>query len=244
MGKSKGSSTVTTGPDAATQQRIQQLWGAANGAASTPLPGVDPLTQQAGGYYGRAAGAGDLGMRALSGDQGALSGLLNPYTDNVVNAYQQDAAHTLGTTMNGVNSDATLNGAFGGSRADVARGVAGANIARDTNSQIAQLRQSGFNDAMGRAGTLANLGFGAAGQMAQLGDYQRQVALSQNPQLRQFQAYQQAMGLTPNGQTQTTTQNPGHNMFSGALGGILGMAGAGFTGGVPLALGGLLGAFG
>src|SRR5690349_16298443 len=52
---------------------------AAFGPKLQDVPGVSPLTQQAIGNFQNVANAGNLGLNALSGDQGAIDTLFNPF---------------------------------------------------------------------------------------------------------------------------------------------------------------------
>jgi hypothetical protein len=237
--KGGGTQTVVTAPDAQTQARNAQLWGMAQRAGSM---GLDPQAlaaiNQAKGVYGNAINTGNLGLGALGGDPSSIAAFQNPYTDNVVNAAMGDFGHLRDLTLNGVSDQATAQGAFGGSRQGVAEGVALGDINRGMQSQMANLRQTGFGDSMNRAYMAANLGFGGASGMQGIGQY-----LDQNTGPgRQFNYLQQAMGaMPPVGRSETTTGTPGHNFFTGAVGGI--GAGAALGGWGALA-GGLLGGFG
>lgn len=249
--KSAGTSTVTQGPDQATLDRIKQLWGAADTAAAAPVPGVNPITDQSADVYRRAMSAGNLGFGALSGDQASIDQLSNPYTSGVIDRVIGDADRLRAGTMSQVDAAATAAGAFGGSRHGVATGTALADVDRSILDKVATLRETGYNTAMDRATTLANLGFGGASGGATLGDYMRRVAIEQDPTQRKFQAYLQAMGVSPSGQTQTSTGTAGRNPINGflggasALGGLASMLGASNPVGWGLAgLGGLLGLFG
>lgn len=217
MAKKGGSKTVTTDIDPASQKARDEVYGLAREAGNVTMPGVNGLTQEAIGNYRGMTDTGNLGMRALGGDAGAISTLMNPYQQNVMDAMNRQFGDTRLQTMNAVDDAATQAGAFGGSRHGVAEGVALSQLGKTQNDAISNLLYSGFGDAMNRAGTAANLGFGANGQLASLGDYSRNVIMSQNPALNKFNFMNQAVSSMPHGQTQTTPME--RNAGAGALGG-------------------------
>ena len=140
---SKGGSksqTQTTALDPATQAYVDQLRQAAIGSSGSPI-------------YGQFAQAGQTGLAALTGQPGAVNSLMNPYSETL-NPYWDVLR---GKTLNAIGDQASLAGAFGGSRQGVAEGQGLADIA---NAQAGQ-RYGEFNSAMARAAQLANLGFGA-----------------------------------------------------------------------------------
>jgi hypothetical protein len=159
-------STNTNSIDDTTKAHYGTIWDAASKAAADG-PGA-PLTG-ASSYYTGMQGAGGMGMRALTGDQTALSGFMNPYQQNVIDANNAQWARTNAQTANQINGMATAGNAFGGSRYGVALGQALAANNLNQQSQTAGLLSSGYNDAMTRAGTMAGMGYNAAGQNANLG---------------------------------------------------------------------------
>jgi hypothetical protein len=241
MGKSKGQTTETTGPDEATLARMRQLWSAAQTAGTSPGYGVNPLTTDAASGFGGIAKAGNLGFGALSGDPNAVKSLMDPYQANVIDKMNEQYGLDRTGTMRSVNDAATTGGAFGGSRHGVAEGVALGELERNHGQAVASQLDTGFNNAMGRAGTLANLGFGANGALASLGEYMRNVDVQNDPNMRQFQSLLSAFGAMPHGSTTTGTKQDGHNGASGALGGAL--AGGSMFGPWGALGGGLLGMF-
>lgn len=156
----------TTAVDATTQAYQQQIRNAAEQAGNA---GPSPLIGGATSYNTGLQNYGDIGARALSGDQQAASQLMNPYQQQVIDANNAQWQHTNAQTMNQVNDAATRAGAFGGSRHGVAEGVALANNNRAQMGQTAGLLSSGYNNAMGQAGQLAGMGFAGAQQNANLG---------------------------------------------------------------------------
>lgn len=233
----KGGGTQTMAPDPATQQYQEAVRGAAGAAANSPPPGLSPYTQSAADYFGGMMKGGNLGFSALTGDPTAVDSFMNPYQKNVVDAMNTQYGDIRKNTMSDVNDAATQAGAFGGSRHGVATGVALGQVDKDQASQLAQLYSSGFDSAMGRAGAAANLGFGAAGAQAGLGEYARNVAQEQDPAYWRLKMLSQV----PFGATgQTATGQGGHNPISGAIGGMGAGAALGWPGAIA---GGLLGLF-
>src|SRR3990167_8723503 len=94
-----------------------------------------------------------------SGEQG-----LDPQTQAWLKSIYEAAQRAGGAPPPSGVTDAS-----GGSRHGVASGVAMGEAARNQNAQIAGLLNTGFEGAMGRAGQLAGLGYGAAGAGANLG---------------------------------------------------------------------------
>ena len=191
--------------------------GAPRGPIVQALP---PEIQQAMDQYRQYATAGNLGLSALTGQGDAQQSFMNPYLQTLNPYFDQLRSQAV----NAANEQATLAGAYGGGRGDVAQGVALGQVA---NTQ-AQLGYSAFNDAMQRALSAANLGFGAQAQSAFL---PQQYASGQLGLLGQ--------ALGPYGQT--TTQPLYRNRLAGAFGGAA--AGAPF-GPIGAGIGGLLGYFG
>lgn len=165
-GGSRQTNTNQTNLDQTTQQRMQDIWNAAQGAGTA---GPSPLVGGATDYYKQMMGNGNLGMGALGGDAGSISTLMNPYQQQVINANNAGWDKTNQQTMNAVDQRATQAGAFGGSRAGVATGTALAANNLAQNQQNAGLLYQGYGDAMGRAGQMAGMGYAGAGQNANLG---------------------------------------------------------------------------
>ena len=187
-----GSQSVSQTIDPASQRYVEQMRQAALAAQGNPL-------------YAQGRQLGGVGLSALGGDQGALQQLMGGYGSQLDPYWNQLRQQTLGT----IGDQATQAGAFGGSRQGVAEGAALGQIGIGQAGQ----RYGEYQNALGRAGQLANLGFGIDPQMLGL--------LNQ--------------GMGPYGTTQTThTQS---DPFSQLLGG--GLSIASLFGGGPLA--GLLG---
>jgi len=217
-GGARSSSRSTTGLDPQTQQWVSQIFRASQTAAGTTPPGVDPLTTQAGQFYGDQMAGAARGAAALGGDAAATAALSNPYTEQVIDASRQGFDALQQRTARDVASQATAAGAFGGSRAAVAQGVAQAANTRDQAQMEAALRNQGFEGAMQRAGALTNFGFGAAQGAQGVGAYNRDVALQTAPGLWQQQVLRQGLLGLPYGTTQNTAQAQAQTGFNFGLG--------------------------
>jgi hypothetical protein len=197
--------TTTNSLDQPTTQMQGSVYDQAKkAAAGYTTVGPNGATTDALDQYRKIAAAGGNGLAALSGDSTAMAGFMNPYMHNVMDAYNAqygDAAKGLSTQ---INDEATQAGAFGGSRHGVAEGVAQSQLTKDHMGDVANLLQSGYGNAQQVAGNVANMGFGATGQMAGLGDYLRQIQQMQaNPGQQQLGILKQGLDGTPYG-TQTT----------------------------------------
>ena len=115
-------------------------------------------------------------MQALSGDSGAVSQLMNPYTQNVTNAVNSQYGHEATNIQNQASARAASAGAFGGSRGAVVQGTGLAQLGQQQALTIAQLQQQGYTQAQAQAQVLAGMGQAATGASAQLGQYQTQQA--------------------------------------------------------------------
>jgi len=242
-------STSATQLDPEMQQYIQQVWGAATGAAKaagTPV-GADPNSLDAADFYRRMLPGGQQGFAALNGDPAAMAGFMNPYTSNVIDQLKSQYGDLTARTNKAVDDYATQAGAFGGSRHDVARGVALAQEQKDQGSQIAGLLDQGYNDATSRAASAASAGMGAASSLDDFGRYMRGVDIEN--QMRPLEILRGTLQGLPYGQTTTTTQPWYRNPAAGAMGGALtgSQIGSDFGPwgtGIGAGIGGLLGLFG
>jgi len=132
-----------SGPDAATQARVDEIYGAGQ-AAGNAMP---------------SSVTNALGF--LGGDPNAINTYMNPYQGQVIDAYlaNLDKANALGTRS--INDAATKARAFGGSRHGIATGTMLAENRRNTGNQIASLLAGGYDQATQRAMAAANLGMTA-----------------------------------------------------------------------------------
>lgn len=202
FGGSKTSST--TMPDAQTQAIRDAIFQQANGLKSSPA------YQGILGGYGGYSDLSNKGAAALGGDESALSSFMNPYIHNVLDQSNAQFDILGRKAQNLVNDQATQAGAFGGSRAAVASGVAAGQVANQQALTNSQLLAGGFGDAQQRAAQAAQLGL--QGNSAYLG------ALG-------FPTSIYAQALPGGGSTTTQSQGGGGlgGFISGALGGgILG----------------------
>lgn len=193
-----GGQSGNTGPDAATQDRINQIWQATQNSAGGGAPSSVTGAQ---GYYGGATAAGQQGIAALGGDTAATQKFMNPYQQQVVDAAMKNFGVQNQATEQQMNDAATRAGAFGGSRHGVATGVALGENQRNQGAQIASLLQGGYTDAMGRAGQLAGLGMDAAGAGANLG------MIAGSPALWQANVLKQGFSGLPYGTTYDSRNN-------------------------------------
>jgi hypothetical protein len=211
FGKSKGTSkqrqtndtSGSTGPDAQTQGRVDEIYGAAQGAANAGVPGA---VSGASDYYSGAQGYGAQGEAALGGDAAAAAKYMNPYQQQVVDAAMTQFGVQNKNTENQMNDAATRAGAFGGSRHGVATGVALGENQRNQGQIVANLLGQGFEGAMGRAAGQAGRGMDAAGAGANLG------MTAGSPDLWRMNVLKQGFSGTPYG---TTYKGRGQQDMSG-----------------------------
>lgn len=189
--KSKTTSSGKSGPDAATQAKIDEIYGAAR-AAGSAVPASIGGAQD---FYGSQLGYGAQGSAALGGDAAAAAKYMNPYQSQVLDAMTAQFGVQNKMTENQMNDAATRAGAFGGSRHGIATGVALGENQRNQAAQYAGLLNSGFESAMGRAGQQAGMGFDAAGAGANLG------MTAGSPDAWKMEMLRRGFGGMPYGQT-------------------------------------------
>lgn len=209
------------------------------GGANTPFGGSDIYgfgarnISNAGGVYDRVARGGAASE--------LMPMYMNPYTNEVIDRTSADITRMGQQQLNQVGADATRMGAFGGSRHGVVEGLTNSEMQKNIADASAQLRHAGFNtaaglaqndvgQALGAAGAMGNLGFGAydlgrtiAGDQMQAGGIQQglmQMILDKAGQQFQQTANQpasmldmllSATGMSPmnSERTQTQTYTPG-----------------------------------
>jgi hypothetical protein len=184
VSKPSGNQVVTNKPDEDTLNRNRTIWERAQEVGSQPwadynaprVAGADPSMQGVGDQFQQGMQAGQTGMGALAGNQQDIASLMNPYQQNVIGALGTEYDRARNQAALGSNDAATQAGAFGGDRHALMVGERQGALDRSQMSDTANLLHGGFNDAMGRAGQLANLGMGAADRQFGLGDYNRQIA--------------------------------------------------------------------
>lgn len=167
---------TVAGPDIASSQALMGMSGmggvydsvgrgfnGASGAFGMVPNGIN------GPNIGPYAGAGANAARALGGDQGAISALMDPYQKNVIDALGGQYDQLRGKAEMATNSDATRAGAFGGDRAALLTGERLGALDRGQASDIANLLSSGYNSTMDRASGTAGLGLNAQNMAGQFG---------------------------------------------------------------------------
>lgn len=117
--------------------------------------GLGNLVGQAAPYFNAAGNAISGGMQApmevvsgtyKNGLQG-ISDYMNPYIDTVVDSVSDISRSNLNNALQQTNDQALSARAFGGSRHGIREGVATAQNNRDTNNIIANLLNTGYNNA-------------------------------------------------------------------------------------------------
>lgn len=122
-------------------------------------------------YYDQAQGAIDRSMQdinpaTLAGGLSGISQYMNPYISNVVDSLKAQSAQNLDQSLKQTDDQAIAAKAFGGSRHGVQEGVATAQNNLGLNNQIANLLQSGYNNATSLLGSDVNTQNAAAQQNA------------------------------------------------------------------------------
>lgn len=206
------SQSSQSGPDAQTQAYVTQIMNLARGAGYN---GPGSTLTGANNYFSGLEGAGATGAAALGGDAGAVASLMNPYQQQVIDAMNKQFATSNQGVANQLDANATAAGAFGGSRADVAKGAALAANQQNQNAQIAQLLSGGYSNAMNQAATAAGLGLQGAQGGVQLGS----MGID-NPALWQMLMLKGGFMGLPYGTTSSGTSNgnsgsAGFSLFGG-----------------------------
>lgn len=189
------------------------------------------------GMQNQAQSAAELAMRGpgkggnwftgpITADPGSLAKpFMNPFMSNVVDATRSEFDNMRGMASMDANQQATMAGAFGGSRHGVMEGTRLGEIDRAQGSTIGNLLNGGYQNAMGQG----------------LGWAQYNQGLQQQQQMEPIWRQQMAQGFYQGGQN--PNQQPGTNRMGAMMGGA--MAGAPFGPWGALAGGGLglLGSF-
>jgi hypothetical protein len=110
----------------------------------------------ANGFQGlqQAAGAlpGGLSMaQSAAGGMPNVGAFMNPFQQHVIDAARNEFGKTSQIVDRNISDQFTKAGAFGGSRSDLFRGAAQGELANGMNSQIANLMQSGYGQALNAA---------------------------------------------------------------------------------------------
>lgn len=182
-----------------------QLGQIHNAAVAAGAAGPGALLNGAGQYGTAAQTAGQTGLAAASGDPNALKGLMDPYTQSVIDANNANLAKTNAQGTNVLNAQATAANAFGGSRQGVAQGVMLSNNAMQNQALNAGLLNNQYNNAVQQGNNLAGLGFQGAQLNSNLGFGGVGNGLWNLNALRQ--GYIQPTGGTSGGATTTANGN-------------------------------------
>jgi hypothetical protein len=179
-----------------------------------------------------------------------LSPYMNPYTQDVINTSLANINHDQAVSNQGINSQATQQGAFGGDRSAVANALNDESYIRNKMSTIAGLNSSNFNQAQQAAGydignnlqgQLANQQAGLAGaqfrlgannQLAQLGNQQQQNLFNSLGLLASVGNQQQANQQLADNNNAANYQNTLNNRMSlqQIINQALGLSGSGVLG--------------
>ena len=171
--------------------------------ASKMAGGANPAaTQAAANPYTMASGAQKAAMGATAGQLGTtaaqgMGAYANPYETQVVQQSLADVGRQAQMGFNQLGAQAQAAGAFGGSRHGIAQAELGRGFAGQMANQAAQLRQQGFNTALGASQADLQRQLGAASQLAGMGGqsfgYGQAIQQQQMQQGAQQQAAMQAM---------------------------------------------------
>jgi len=156
---------------ATTQGGVGALQGALGTTGGT-LQMAQPYQTAAAQMMGLGA---ETAMGATGGyDPSSYQSFMNPYTEDVIRASEQDAARQAAILGREIGASAVGAGAYGGGREAVARSEAARNIADQLARTTSQLRQQGYMGAQQQAQTAFEQqqqrqlsGAGLTGQMGQ-----------------------------------------------------------------------------
>jgi len=195
---------------AARPQQVQQPMGAGPNVynqSANAYTGALQGTQAAMGYQPQQVNAGTAA--------GGINTYMNPYTQQVINTSMADLERQRQTQMNALGAQATTAKAFGGSRQGVAEALTNTGFAQQGGQLASQLRQQGFETALGasqqdvanrlqaniqnqQAGLQgAQQRMGAAGQLGDLSSvgfgFGQQIGATQSQEGQRQQAMNQAL---------------------------------------------------
>jgi hypothetical protein len=142
-----GSISSTSGLAPYAGDYITQTLGKANALANAPVPsytgqltaGTSPLEKDAFSGFGNLTGS--------MNDFGTVQSYMNPYINSVMNQQSDEARRQSGITQTGINSQATQQNAFGGSRS----ALMSAENNRNLGTNLANIQSSGLNRAWDNA---------------------------------------------------------------------------------------------
>lgn len=201
--------TTTTAPDPASASYLAQQRAQGAGAANTALAGP------AGG------GSWFTGPQTQTIAQ-QVQPFMNPYQSQVIDASNKQFDQLRGQALAGTSSDATQQGAYGGSRAAVLAGTRLGALDQTQTSQTANLLNSGYQNALSQA--------------IPYNQYQQQLTQQQmmEPLFRQQAAqgfYNGGMGPVGSTQTQSSTGGGFWDLLKGGAGIAATLYGSGMFGG-------------
>jgi hypothetical protein len=150
------------GPAGLTPQQLQAL-GLASGnvgqGQGISMSAYNPLTSLT-GFNSPTVDANSLGSQ--------VQGLLNPATQDVLNATNAQIDRNTATATNQQNQQLAQQHAFGGSRQAIANAVTGSQAELQKNQLAAQLNQGNYNTALQTALSAGQGNQNAAAQAAQI----------------------------------------------------------------------------
>jgi hypothetical protein len=185
-----------------TAPAVQQATGMTTGALRGATGMTTGALRAAQPYQTAAAQMMGLGAETAMGatggyDPSSYQSFMNPYTEDVIRASEQDAARQAAILGREIGASAVGAGAYGGGREAVARSEAARNIGDQLARTTSQLRQQGYMGAQQQAQTAFEQqqqrqlsGAGLTGQMGQglgsLGTSYGQLGLQGAGQLGQL----------------------------------------------------------
>ena len=186
---------------------------AANNLGARQFAGFDPMYQQ-GEAQALAAGTGvgrqQLGMAgqltgavagfsptAIRADQALTQQYYNPFEQRVVDTSLNDLEQARQRAVQQTGQQAMAAKAFGGSRHGVAEALTSGEYSKQAGSMLANLRNQGYQQALGLAQQqqLANQQAGLQGAQFRLGAASQLGQMGQAQTAADLQAAQTAMGL-------------------------------------------------
>ncbi len=179
------------------QQTAQTPWNAATqqnvaGFTAPQQQGFSTVQQTVGDYQPYLADAGALADRGSAAITGAdISNYMNPYTDQVIGSAINDWDLMSDRRMADVNSNASKMGALTGDRSQVAQALAREASDREMSSGIANLRNQGWQSALGAAQTDASRALQGSQIQSGLGSLAQQLGFNDANALLEIGGMQQ-----------------------------------------------------
>ena len=166
------------------QQTAQTPWNSATqqnvaGFTAPQQQGFSTVQQTVGDYQPYLSDAGALADRGSAAITGAdISNYMNPYTDQVIGSAINDWDRMSDRRMADVNSNASKMGALTGDRSQVAQALAREASDREMSSGIANLRNQGWQSALGAAQTDASRALQGSQIQSGLGSLAQQLGFN------------------------------------------------------------------